>query len=103
MSTKVQNYLEEKLVWRRSSDPHYPYDAEFDGERCLLRVLNNFPEDHLYTLLVDNVEVTSVDDWPEQWESNLERSIACTPFGRTPPPGFGFRASRLKKAGCRSN
>jgi hypothetical protein len=66
MSTKVQNYLEEKLVWLRSSDPHYPYHAEFDGERCVLR-LNDFPEDHLYTLLVDHVEVTSFDDWPEQW------------------------------------
>lgn len=67
MSTKVQNYLEERLVWRRSSDPHYPYDAEFDGERCVLR-LNDFPEDHLYTLLVDQAEVASFDDWPEQWK-----------------------------------
>lgn len=67
MSTKVQNYLEEKVVWRRSSDPLCPYAAEFDGEQCLLR-LNDFPEDHLYTLIVDQVEVTSFDDWPDQWE-----------------------------------
>lgn len=67
MSTKVQNYLEEKLVWRRSSDPLHPYVAEFDGEQCVLR-LNDFPDDHLYTLVVDQVEVTSFDDWPQRWE-----------------------------------
>lgn len=65
-STKVQNYLEEKLVWQRTTDPHYPYNAEFDGERCVLR-LNDFPEDHLYTLLVDEAEVASFDDWPDHW------------------------------------
>lgn len=67
MTSRVPNYVEERLVWRRSSDPHYPYDAEFDGERCVLR-LNDFPEDHLYTLLVDRVEVMSFDDWLEQWK-----------------------------------
>ncbi|MEK6409143.1 MAG: hypothetical protein AABN34_19640 [Acidobacteriota bacterium] len=65
MTSRVPNYLEEKLVWRRSDDPHYRYDADFDGERWVLRV-NDFPDDHLYTLLVDHVEVTSFDDWPEQ-------------------------------------
>lgn len=67
MSTKVQHYLEEKLVWRHSGDPLYPYDAEFNGERCVLR-LNAFPDDHLYTLLVDEEEVASFDDWPERWQ-----------------------------------
>lgn len=66
MSTRVQNYLEETLVWRSTSNPQYPYDSEFDGERCVLR-FNDFPEDHLYTLIVDRVEVTSFDDWPEVW------------------------------------
>ena len=67
MTSRLSKYLEEKLVWRRSSDPQYPYDAEFDGERCVLRV-NDFPGDHLYTLLVAHVEVMSLDDWPEQWK-----------------------------------
>lgn len=67
MTSRLPNYLEKKLVWGRSSDPHYPYDAEFDGERCVLR-LNDFPESHVHTLLVDDAEVASFDDWPEKWE-----------------------------------
>lgn len=60
-SRGLPNYLEDKLAWRRSSKPRDRYDGEFDGERCVVR-LNDFPEDHLYTLLVDQVEVTSFDD-----------------------------------------
>ena len=67
MSAQVQNYLEETIVWERSTDPQYPYFVELDGERCVVR-LNDFPDDHLYTLLVDDAEVTSFDDWPESWE-----------------------------------
>ena len=73
MSSQGANYLERKLCWRRTSDPLYPYDAEFDGKRCVLRV-NDFPEEDLYTLFVDHIEVESFNEWPEQW----------TRFNRTP-------------------
>lgn len=66
MSTKVQNYLEEKVAWRRSPHPSYPYEAEFDREKLVIR-LNDFPDENLYTLLVDDEEVVSFDDWPERW------------------------------------
>lgn len=67
MSTKAQNYLEEKLLWQRGTDPQYPYVAEFDGEQFVVR-LNDFPDDQLYTLFVNDVELTSFDDWPEHWK-----------------------------------
>jgi len=66
MSTKVQNYLEEKINWRQGMHPAYPYVAEFGGEKCLIRV-NDFPDDNLYTLIVNDKEVASFDDWPEHW------------------------------------
>ncbi len=60
----MRNYLEEKLVWRRSSDPHYPYDAKFDGERCVLRV-NTLRKITFTVLPVDDPEVGT---WPLEWK-----------------------------------
>ncbi len=67
MTTKIRNYLEEKLMWREGRDPSYPYEAAFNGEKLLIR-LNDFPDEQLYTLLVNNEEFISFDDWPDQWK-----------------------------------
>jgi hypothetical protein len=66
MVTKVQNYLTEKIIWREGADPLYPYVAKSDGEKCIIR-LNDFPDEHLYTLIVNEVEIADFSDWPEQW------------------------------------
>ena len=66
MVTKVQNYLAEKISWRKNGDPLHPYIANLDGEKCVIR-LNDFPDEHLYTLLVNDVEIANFSDWPEQW------------------------------------
>lgn len=63
MSTKATNYLAEKIVWQKTDDPKQPYVAEFEGEKCVIR-LNDFPDEHLYTLIVNGVEVADFDDWP---------------------------------------
>lgn len=67
MVTKAQNYLEEKIIWARGVDPKYPFMARFDKENCLIR-LNDFPDESLYTLIVNDVEIADFDDWPEQWD-----------------------------------
>lgn len=66
MTTKVQTYLEEKVIWRRGTDPNYPYEAELNGERLVIR-LNDFPDEGLYTLTVGGEEVNDFDDWPKLW------------------------------------
>ena len=66
MSIKAQNYLEEKIVWQPSTNPIYPYTADFEKERCLIRI-NDFPSEHLYTLIVNDREVVRFDDWPQYW------------------------------------
>ena len=66
MSTKVTDYLSEKIVWRKTADPKRPYMAEVEGEKCVIR-LNDFPDEHLYTLIVNEVEVADFDDWSAQW------------------------------------
>jgi hypothetical protein len=67
MLTKVQNYLEEKVNWSQGPDPNYPYRAEINGDRLVVR-LNDFPDQSLYTLLVNDEEAASFDDWPNQWQ-----------------------------------
>jgi hypothetical protein len=66
MVAEAVNYLEAEIEWENGTDPEYPYFAEFAGERCLIR-LNDFPDDNLYTLIVDGVEIAHFDDWPEFW------------------------------------
>jgi len=66
MATKVQNYLEEQVAWEKGTDPEYPYVADFEGERWVI-CLNDFPDETLYTLLVDGREVAHFDDWPQSW------------------------------------
>jgi hypothetical protein len=66
MSTKIENYLEEKVAWKQGRDPIYPYEAECHSEKLVIR-LNDFPDESLYTLLVNGEEVASFDDWPGLW------------------------------------
>ncbi len=66
MSIKVQDYLKEKITWKPGPDPLYPYRAQREGEQCLIRI-NDFPDDHLYTLMVNDREVVHFDDWPPCW------------------------------------
>jgi len=47
-------------------DAEHPYETVFNGRELRLRV-NDFPDDHLYTLIVDGDESISFDDWPETW------------------------------------
>lgn len=62
----ARNYLEEELAWKRGPHPTFPYEAKFHGERLVIR-LNDFPDEKLYTLIVNDEEVDSFDDWPDQW------------------------------------
>jgi hypothetical protein len=54
------------MMWKRTADPRYPFVSETEGKKCVIR-LNDFPDSHLYTLIVNGKEVTSFDDWSEKW------------------------------------
>ena len=68
MITKVQNYLEEELSWRQTKDPAYPYQTEINGDKLVIR-LNDFPDNQLYTLMFNDEETASFDDWPTCWRN----------------------------------
>jgi hypothetical protein len=77
MSTKQTNYLAKKIVWEQTTDPHHPFVAEFENEKCVIR-LNNFPDKHLYTLIVNGEDVVEFDDWSAQWS----RASKAKPISR---------------------
>ena len=66
MRVDDKHYLDEPIFWKKSQDAEFPYETVQGQNRLVIR-LNDFPEEHLYSLLVDNNEVASFDDWPINW------------------------------------
>src|SRR5258708_1598679 len=64
--TKTSNDVGENMKWKRTTDQRFPFVSEFEERRCVIR-LNDFPDEHLYTLIVDGKEVVSFDDWSAKW------------------------------------
>ena len=54
------------IVWEHTGGGEFPYQAEIKGRTFTIRV-NDFPEEPLYTLLVEGIEVEDLEDWPEAW------------------------------------
>ena len=66
MEIKERNYLNEPIIWRKKLDVEFPYEAVHDGKILTLKV-NDFPEEHLYSLLLDKDEIATFNDWPSNW------------------------------------
>jgi hypothetical protein len=59
--------LSRSVPWRTASGTQYVvFEAEVDGSRWTIR-LNDFPDEPLYTLLIDGDEVMHFDGWPKMW------------------------------------
>lgn len=56
-----------KLIWSSTGDSVYPYQTKL-GESTLNVRMNDFPEEVMYTLIVDEQAVTDFDDWPPSWK-----------------------------------
>lgn len=58
--------LKQAVAWVKTDRAEFPYTAEVKGQTWLIRI-NNFPEEPLYTLLIENQEIGSFDDWSTVW------------------------------------
>src|SRR5260221_13048099 len=67
--------IHESIEWKRTADPRHPFAAKFDGEKCVIR-LNDFPDEHLYALIVDGEEVIAFDDWSATWNRPAKEKAA---------------------------
>ena len=60
------DYFDVDLNWVKTDDPEYPYQSKKFGHHLKIR-LNDFPDDAMFTLLVDGNVVKDFDDWPSNW------------------------------------
>lgn len=58
--------LKTPVVWRKTADAFRPWVAFVDGHLWVLW-LGEFPEEPLYTLIIDGAVTESLDDWPACW------------------------------------
>jgi hypothetical protein len=64
--------LRRQVPWRTGqSSPQESFVATVDGRLWVIR-LNKFPDEPLYTLVIDGADVIHFDDWPEWWGSRPE-------------------------------
>lgn len=61
-------YAELGLKWAKCASivSGFAFEAVFCGRIFKLR-LNDFPEEPLYTLIVDGKEIINFNDWPSKW------------------------------------
>lgn len=67
MFQKNVDYFGLKLKWIKTDDPEYPYQIQYNEHNLQIK-LNDFPDEVLYTLLVDGVSIKDFDDWPSSWK-----------------------------------
>ncbi|HYL78333.1 MAG TPA: hypothetical protein VEU96_29350 [Bryobacteraceae bacterium] len=62
----LEEFLHTHVEWRPTGDVMEPWRSQQGRNRWSLR-LNDFPDEHLYTLLINGRSVGSFDDWPVEW------------------------------------
>lgn len=92
---KNTDYLSEEITWDSTNDPQYPYQSFYNGKELLIR-LNDFPAEHLYTLIADRQEVTSFDDWAATWNrapkaKAIARETSARAFGKVKSINYSAR------------
>jgi len=66
--------LAQNLTWQSTSDPLHPWSAEVDGNQWQVRI-NDFPDELMYSLLIDGETAGDFHDWPENWARNQQLEI----------------------------
>lgn len=62
----LDDCLKVDATWSKTNDPTALWSARVGAETWSVRV-NDFPEENLYTLCVNDEELGSFDDWPRKW------------------------------------
>jgi len=70
--SSLEEYLSTDVKWWKTKDPTALWRTQVGAGTWTVRV-NDFPEEHLYTLFVNDEELGSFDEWPSQWSRAEER------------------------------
>ena len=64
----VMEHFARRLTWKRTDDLDHPWAIrEGDGRDWRVR-LNDFPDDVMYSLVIDGTTVNDFHDWPATWQ-----------------------------------
>ncbi len=66
-SPELGELLTRKLSWRATTDVDHPWATEDAGETWRVRI-NDFPDDLMYTLIINDAAIGSFHDWPKAWQ-----------------------------------
>ncbi|MDB5859938.1 MAG: hypothetical protein JWQ76_3627 [Ramlibacter sp.] len=64
---EVDQLVRESVKWRETDDPDFPYEMNRDQVLWKIRI-NDFPDEPLYSLMRNGVQMADFDDWPPHWE-----------------------------------
>jgi hypothetical protein len=59
-------HLARQVAWTSAPDPIAPWTASVDGARWQVRI-NDYPDEILYSLIIDGAVIADFHDWPEGW------------------------------------
>ena len=66
----LDDRLKTNVKWFRTQEPTELWRAEIGADTWTVRV-NDFPEEHLYTLFINDGELGNFDEWPRQWFNGM--------------------------------
>ena len=65
-SPELGDFVGRTIDWKSTTNPDFPWCAEIDGKNWQVR-LNDFPDDVMYSLVIDGMMIGSFHDWPGTW------------------------------------
>jgi len=60
-------------IWESTGDANFPYKTMVGKQTWILRI-NDFPDEQLYTLIIDDNEIANFDDWPLNWQRDRRKT-----------------------------
>jgi hypothetical protein len=70
---KLRAHLDTHATWNTTGDSHVPWIANVAGQVWSVRI-NDFPDEWMYSLLIDNQAVGDFHDWPGCWNRGDSQS-----------------------------
>jgi hypothetical protein len=55
------------ITWEKTESAEFPYRTFVDGQMWQIKI-NDFPEEPLYTLIIQGNEIVEFDDWSSFWK-----------------------------------
>jgi hypothetical protein len=83
---RLSAYLQQMVAWRSTGDVGVPWEAEGQGQRYQVR-LNEYPDEWMYSLLVDGAVVGDFHDWPTAWSRGAAKRAARARAAKAPRNG----------------